>query len=180
MKLRLLSIARYIARAILIAFATLYFLIDVLFLSLLRPLRRRLMALRLLQRMQAWVDGQNRYVALLLLGVPWVILEPIKPVAFVLFAHKRHLAATVLIVVGEIIKLTLVDQIFHMTRPKLMTFAWFAWGYGKWQAALAYLRSLPAWRRIVRTYRSTRAWLRRRRRMLIDGLHRWRISQHRE
>lgn len=152
-------IARYVLRAILLALAVLYFLIDLLFLSLLRPLRRRLMALRLLQRLRESVATWNRYAALLLLLVPWAILEPVKPIALYLFAHHHHSTATLLVVGGEIVKLTLLDQVFDMTKPKLMTFAWFAWGYGRWQAALERLRALPAWRRVRAWYRTVRAWL---------------------
>jgi len=75
--------------------------------------------------------GLNRYAALVLLVVPWLVLEPIKPVAFLLFARKHHLAATLLIVVGEVVKLTLFEQLFDMAKPKLMSFGWFAWGYGR-------------------------------------------------
>src|SRR5262249_35701896 len=137
-----------------------YFLIDLVFLSILRPLRRRFMALHLVQRMRAWVSRLNRYAALLLLAIPWLILEPVKPIGFLLFAHHRHLAGTLLIVAGEIVKLTLFEQLFDMTKPQLMTFAWFAWGYSRWQVALAYLRSLPAWRRVRNWYRASRGWIR--------------------
>ena len=116
------------------------------------------MALRWNRRMRAWVSTLNPYSALLLLLVPWLILEPIKPIGFLLLAHQHHLAATLLIVVGEVVKLTLFEQLFDMTRPKLMSFRWFAWGYGRWRAALEYVRSLPVWRKMLRCYRTVRAW----------------------
>lgn len=162
MRDRLRRLPRQVLRAVLIALATLYFLIDLIFLSIVRPLARRLMALRLMQRLRAWVGTLNRYAALMLLIVPWLILEPIKPFGFILFAHRQHAAATVLIVGGEIVKLTLFEQLFDMTKPKLMTFAWFAWAYGRWQAALRILRSLPAWRKVLHWYRAMRAWVIRR------------------
>ncbi|MEJ0019193.1 MAG: hypothetical protein WDN25_22100 [Acetobacteraceae bacterium] len=152
-------IPHLLLRALLILFATVYFLIDVLFLSAIRPLRRRLMGLRLAQRLRKWVSGLNRYAALALLAVPWALLEPLKPIGLYLFAHHRHTSATVLIVIGEIVKLTLLDQIFDMTKPKLLTFPWFAWGYARWEAVLARLRSLPLWQRIVYRYRMARAWV---------------------
>jgi len=55
------------------------------------------------------------YASLVLLLVPWLILEPIKPVGFLLFSHKHHLAATLLITGGEVVKLTLFEQPFDMT-----------------------------------------------------------------
>jgi hypothetical protein len=65
--------------------------------------------------------------------------------------------------VGEVVKLTLFEQLFDMTRPKLMSFRWFAWSYNKWRATIGYLRSLPLWRRMLDWHRTVRAWVRRRR-----------------
>jgi hypothetical protein len=44
-----------------------------------------------------------------------------------------------------------------------MTFSWFAWGYRNWRAALEYLRSLAAWQRLLRWYRTVRVWIERQR-----------------
>ena len=157
----IVKVLRYAARAILLAVVFLYFLIDLIFFSVVRPLRRRLVALKWVKVLRNWVGTLNRYGALLLLLVPWPILEPIKPIGFLLFAHKHHLAATLLIVVGEVVKLTLFEQLFDMTKPKLMSFRWFAWCYSKWRAAIEYLRSLPLWRRMLSWYRSVRVRVRR-------------------
>jgi hypothetical protein len=154
------TVLRYAARAILLAAAILYFLIDFIFLSVVRPVRRRLMALNWVRRLRDRVSTLNRYAALLLLLVPWLILEPIKPIGFLLFAHKHHLAATLLIVGSEVVKLTLFEQLFDMTRPKLMSFAWFAWCYNRWRTAMDYMRTLPVWHRMLNWYRTVRAWLR--------------------
>jgi hypothetical protein len=145
------------ARAVLLTVAVLYFLIDLIFLSVVRPLRRRIMALSWMRKSREWVGQLNRYAALLLLLVPWLILEPIKPIGFLLFSHKQHLAATLLIVGGEVVKLTLFEQLFDMTRPKLMSFQWFAWSYSRWQAAIERLRSLPVWHKMLSLYRAVRS-----------------------
>jgi len=159
---RIAKVLRYAVRAVLLAVALLYFLIDLIFLSFVRPLRRRLMALKWVRSLRGWVGTLNRYAALLLLVVPWLILEPIKPLGFILFRHKHHLAATLLIIGGELIKLSLFEQLFDMTKPKLMSFLWFARCYNAWQAAIAYLRSLLVWRRMLELYRTVRTWVRRR------------------
>jgi hypothetical protein len=109
------------------------------------------------------VGKLNRYASLVLLLVPWLILEPIKPIGFLLFSHKHHLAATLLIVGGEVVKLTLFEQLFDMTRLKLMSFRWFAWSYSRWQAAIEYLRSLPLWHKMHDRYVTVRAWTLRQR-----------------
>jgi hypothetical protein len=153
-------ILRHTARAILLTVAVLYFVIDLIFLSVVRPLRRRLMALKWIRGLREWVSTLNRYGVLLLLLLPWLILEPIKPIGFLLFTRKHHVAATTLIIVGEVVKLTLFEQLFDMARPKLMTFGWFAWCYNRWRAAIEYLRSLPLWRAMLSWYRTVRAWVR--------------------
>jgi hypothetical protein len=159
---RILKLLRHVARAILLAVVALYFLIDLIFFSVIRPLRRHVMALSWIKNLRKWVGRRNRYSALLLLLVPWLILEPVKPIGFLLFAHKHHLAATLLIVGGEMMKLTLFEQLFDMTKPKLMSFRWFAWCYCRWRATIEYLRSLPLWSRMLGLYRTVGAWVRHR------------------
>src|ERR1700730_17765562 len=118
------------------------------------------MVLKWVRELREWVSTLNPYSALLLLLVPWLILEPIKPIGFVLLAHKHHLAATLLIVVGEVVKLTLFEQLFDMTKPKLMSFRWFAWSYNRWRAIIEYLRSLPLWRGMLEWHRTVGGWVR--------------------
>ena len=154
---RTIRVLRYAGRSIILTVAFLYFLIDLTFFSIIRPLRRRLMTLKWVRRLREWVGTLNRYASLVLLLVPWLILEPIKPIGFVLLAHKHHLAATLLIVLGEVVKLTLFEQLFDMTKPKLMSFRWFAWCYGRWRAAIEYMRSLPVWHKMLSWYCTVRA-----------------------
>jgi hypothetical protein len=82
---KLLQMRRRIGCAILYRIAATYFIVDLLFLSFIRPLRRRLMGGG---RLHNWVEGLNRYVALSLVLVPLAILEPIKPVGFYLTALR--------------------------------------------------------------------------------------------
>ena len=156
---RITRVLRPLARAILLTIATLYFLIDLIFYSIIHPLRRRIMALRWIRRLREWVTALNRYAALLLLLVPWLMLEPLKPSGLLLFARKHHLAATLIIAAGEVVKLTVFEQLFDMTKPKLMTLPWFAWCYGKWRAAIEHLRSLVVWRRMLDWSRAIRGWM---------------------
>src|SRR5882672_7550971 len=117
------------------------------------------MALRPMLRLRLWIEGLNRYVALLLLLIPWAIMEPVKPLSMVLYVHHHKLLATGLIVGTEIIKLTLFEQVFDMAKPQLLSFRWFAWGYGYWQATLAYCKALPLYQRAVAVVRRLKAWI---------------------
>ena len=156
------EVSRRVARAILLTVAALYFLIDLIFLSMVRALRRRIMDLTWVRQSREWIGELNRYTAFLLLLVPWLILEPIKPIGFLLFSHKHHLAATLLVVGGEVVKLTLFEQLFDMIKPKLMSFHWFARSYSKWRNAIDYLRSLTVWRRMRDWHDTLQVWVQRR------------------
>jgi hypothetical protein len=93
--------------------------------------------------------------SLCLLLVPWLIVEPLKPLGFLLFHRHHHLAATTVIVAGELGKLATFDQLFDMAKPKLLTLHWFARLYDTWREALHRLRRLFAWPRL----RVWRDWL---------------------
>jgi hypothetical protein len=140
-----MHLIRRIGRKILLALALIYFLLDLFFLSVVRPIRQHVMAWRWVRRMRDWVLTLNPYVALSLLLVPWLILEPLKPLGFILFRRHHHLAGTLVIVLSELAKLAIFDQLLDMTKPKLLTLHWFAQLYETWQAALDRLRKLFAW-----------------------------------
>jgi hypothetical protein len=142
---------RRIGRVVLYGLAAVYFVIDLAFLSFIRPLRRRLLGSG---RLHAWIEGLNRYVALSLVLVPLAILEPVKPVAFYLTAKGHLLGGGAVLILGEIIKVTLVEQGIEITKPKLMSFRWFAWAYSHWEAVMDRLRSIEAWQAIRRQFRT--------------------------
>ena len=67
------------------ALVTVYFVIDLVFEAVARPLSAWIGRLRILQPLNAWIAGLRPYPALALFSVPVVILEPVKPVgAFLL------------------------------------------------------------------------------------------------
>ena len=148
---------RRIGWAILYAIAAVYFTVDLAFLSLIRPLRRRLLGGG---RIHGWIDGLNCYAALSLVLVPLAILEPVKPLGFYLTAKGHLVSGGSLIAMGEIVKVTLVEQVIEITKPKLLSFRWFAWMYGHWEAVLDRLRSIRAWQAIKREVQSTLARVR--------------------
>ena len=149
---------RRIGRAVLYGLAAIYFIIDLAFLSFIRPLRHRLLGSG---RLHAWIGGLNRYVALSLVLVPLAILEPVKPVAFYLTAKGHVLSGGAVLILGEIIKVTLVEQAIEITKPKLMSFRWFAWAYGQWEAVIDRLRAIDAWQAIRRQFHAIVARVRR-------------------
>lgn len=139
----LIRILRRIGHGIIVVIAVLWFLIDVVFLSMVRPLRDYITRWRWVQTIRTWVCTLGPYGSLVVVAIPFLLLEPVKPLGALLFHHGHHRSAFWLIGSGELLKLTIVDQLFEMTKPKLLTFRWFVWVYGKIEAVMTVLRNLP-------------------------------------
>ena len=92
--------------------------------------------------------------------VPLAILEPVKPLGFYLTAKGHLVSGSSVIAMGEIVKVTLVEQVIEITKPKLLSFHWFAWVYGHWETVLGRLRSFRAWQAMKREVQSTVARVR--------------------
>jgi hypothetical protein len=136
--------------------AGLYFTVDVLFVALAKPIADWLSRFQFLNKLRDWIISLRPYPSLFLFILPLIVLEPVKPVSLYL-AGTGHVAfgATVF-VVGEILKLILVERLFRLTREKLMSIPAFAWGYGKYQFAKNWVTSLEAWQTMRRWTRVAR------------------------
>src|SRR5262249_41460179 len=99
--------------------AFLYFLIDALFLPPLRLLGRWLGGFKLFMRLGEWPRTLGPYQPLALFPAPLIIPEPVKPVAAYLAAKGHYMRSIAVLVVGEILKVTIVERLFHVGRRKL-------------------------------------------------------------
>lgn len=147
---------RRCARVILAVIAIIYLVVDALFLTAVHPLSRWLSRWPVLARLRHWVAAQNRYVALALVFVPLLLLEPLKPLSVYLIAKKYVAAGAVVLIASEVTKIVLVERMFQITKPKLLTFIWFARGYDALQRWIGYLTALPVTQAIRRRYRRIR------------------------
>ena len=152
--------------------AFVYFLVDALFLPPLRLLGRWLGGFNLFARLGDWVRTLRPYQTLALFLVPLIILEPVKPVAAYLAAKGQYTRSITVLVIGEILKVTIVERLFHVGRPKLMMIPAFAWTYNYVMAWYAWFEALPPWQAVMRhvravkaqaraVWRRLRAWFRR-------------------
>jgi len=156
--------ARRIAKAfkpIVVVFATLYFLIDAIFFSLIKPLGTWLSKLPIFQWIGRWIRSLGPYPTLALFAVPLIVLEPVKPVGLYLIASGNVIDGTVLIGLGEIAKITIVERIFHAGRDKLMTIPAFAWSYKRVMSLRAYLQTLAVWQAMLKAVRAIKETARR-------------------
>jgi hypothetical protein len=159
---RLLKPVTYILAAI-------YFLVDAVFMAVAAPISRWLERNFEFKRLRAWIRSLPPYASLALFSVPVIILEPIKPVAAYLAATGQVLSGAVTFIIGELLKLVLVERLFHLTRDKLMRIPAFAWAYGKFAEMRAWLQATEAWRVVRAVSRAAREYVVRARARLVGG-----------
>ena len=79
-----------------------------------------------LARARAWIKSLGPYQSLMLLIVPVCLVEPMK-LAAVAVAGKGHwIVGTGMIVAAYAASLLLVERLFLIVKPKLLTLPWFA------------------------------------------------------
>ena len=138
-----------------------YFLIDALFVAFIRPIGRWIEKAPALLRITAWIESLGPYQSLFLFIVPLLVLEPVKPVGLYLIGTGRLIAGVGFLIVGEAVKILVLERLFHITRPKLMSFRAFAWVYYRVTRIFAYFRSLRVWKSAHKWFEEIRALTRR-------------------
>jgi hypothetical protein len=137
--------------------AVVYFLVDLIFAGLARPISEWVSSVS--RRLRNWIRSLPPYPSLALFSVPVILLEPVKPIAAYLAATGQFLSATLTFVSGELVKLVLVERLFDLTRDKLLKIPAFAWAYRNYQRAKAWLEATEAWQIIRMMGRSVLAHL---------------------
>nr|WP_249797795.1 hypothetical protein [Bradyrhizobium sp. 199] len=130
-----------------------------------------------LERLRTWIRSLPPYASLALFSVPVIILEPVKPVAAYLAATGQVVSGAVTFIVGELLKLVLVERLFHLTRDKLMRIPAFAWAYGKFAEVRAWIQATEAWRAIRVVSRAVRDSVARARARLVSSFSRLATSR---
>jgi hypothetical protein len=137
-----------ILKAVTYLLAVVYFLVDAAFIAVAKPLSNWVARHVVLRKLRVWIRSLRPYPSLALFSVPVIILEPVKPVAAYLAATGQIVSSVLTLIVGELLKLVLVERLFSLTRDKLMKIPAFAWAYGKFRQAKAWLEATEAWRTI--------------------------------
>ena len=128
------------------AAVTVYFVADLVFEAVAVPLSAWIGRLQFLRPLNAWIAGLRPYPALALFSVPLVILEPVKPVGALLVSAGHVVEGALTIVAGEILKITLVERLFRLTRDRLMQIPVFATLYRNWTGFHEWVTSSEIWR----------------------------------
>jgi hypothetical protein len=141
------------------ALAVLYFLADAAFMALAKPISDWLGRHLVLRRLRAWIRSLRPYPSLALFSIPVIVLEPVKPVSAYLAANGQIVSSVVTLIVGELLKLVLVERLFRLTRDKLMKIPAFAWAYTKFREAKAWLANTEAWKAVCAISKAARQYL---------------------
>jgi hypothetical protein len=150
-----------ILKSITYVLAAVYFLVDAVFVSVAKPISNWVAKHLVLRRLRAWIRSLRPYPSLALFSVPVIILEPVKPVAAYLAATGQMLGSLLTLIIGELLKLVLVERLFSLTRDKLMKIPTFAWAYGKFRQAKAWLEATQAWQTMQSLSRAARDYVAR-------------------
>ena len=139
--------------------AAVYFLMDAAFIVLAKPISNWIARHLVLRKLRAWIRSLRPYPSLALFSVPLIILEPVKPVAAYLAATGQIVSSVLTLIVGELLKLVLVERLFSLTRDKLMKIPAFAWAYAKFRQAKAWLEATEAWQTIRSVSKAARNYV---------------------
>ena len=145
-----------IVKPFVVVFAAIWFLADAIFATIAHPLARWIGEHWVFSRLRTWIRSLRPYPALALFAVPVIILEPVKPVAAYLAATGHVWLGLAILIVGEILKLVLVERLFSINRDKLLSIPAFAWAYGKYRLVMDRLEAMEAWQMVRRWSRVAR------------------------
>jgi hypothetical protein len=132
--------------------ATVYFMVDAVFLKVAAPIARWMGRKRIFIRLRKWIGSLRPYPSLALFAAPVILLEPVKPVAAYLVASGNFSVGMMVLIAGELLKLVIIERLFKLCRLKLLKIPIFAWGYGHWQDGVNWIVSMKAWQ-------AARLWL---------------------
>jgi hypothetical protein len=94
--------------------------------------------------------------------VPVILLEPAKPLSCYLIGTGHFFAGAVVFITAEVLKLTVVERLFHLNKKKLLSIPVFAWGYGYWRRMMNAVQSLEVWKAARKLVTNARSLLRAR------------------
>ena len=122
-----------ILKPIVALLAVIYFLVDAVFMPVAKRISDWVAQHWVMKRVRAWIVSLPPYPTLLLFVVPVAILEPLKPISLYLMGVGDVTLGMTVLVVGELLKLVLIERLFNLSRDKLMAIPAFAWSYGKYR-----------------------------------------------
>jgi hypothetical protein len=154
------GILRFVVGAVVIGYA----ILDSLLFPLFRPLVRRLSAHWVFTGIGATLQKLPPYIVLLILAVPFVVLEPLKVFALYWFALGHLIQGGILLIVAHGASILTLERLYHAGKPQLMKIGWFkrvmTWLGGLRDAALKLAKPTAAWQWAAGVSSAVRDWFR--------------------
>jgi hypothetical protein len=101
--------------------------VDEILRPIYRPVVRAILEHPFFAFLERQVAALPRWAILIVFAVPFLVAEPLKLVAVILFAKGRAVLGVITFVIAQLLTFILVERIFHAGRAKLLTYWWFAW-----------------------------------------------------
>jgi hypothetical protein len=159
-----MSLVRLVARVIATVIVLFWTALDILIFQPLRPLIAWLSRLKFFETIGALIGRTPPYGVLVLLAVPFVLIEPLKIVALYWIATGLVIRGAILMVFSYVLSILTLDRIYHAGRGPLMRIGWFArlmaWIVGLRDMALGGVKATAAWKWASARARSVRQWAR--------------------
>jgi hypothetical protein len=76
--------------------------------------------------LRGFIEGLGPYQSLVLLALPTSLVEPLKLIAVVVLGKGHWITGSFMIVGAYAASLLLVERLFRIVKPKLLTLPWFA------------------------------------------------------
>jgi hypothetical protein len=80
----------------------------------------------MMKRWRRFIQHLNPYIALTLLAVPLVIVEPLKLIAIFILGTGHWITGSAVMLFAYAGSLFVVERLFKIVKPKLLTLPWFA------------------------------------------------------
>ena len=155
------TILKTIFEPLVVVVAAVYFVIDAVALSILKPLLRKIANLKFFRLIASWIASLGPHSTLVLLVIPFVLLEPIKPFSAYLIASGHFINGMLVLALGEVLKIIIVERIFYIGRDKLMTIDEFARAYNFVSGWLTWVQALPPWQAVKLNFDGFIHWTRK-------------------
>ena len=136
-------------KKLLLSSLALFLLVEEWLWDMLTALGRRLTVWLHLAAFERWLARTTPKVAMAALLLPVLLILPVKFVGLLLFAHGRIVQGIGLLIAAKLFATLLISRMFAITRPQLLTFAWFSrlystvtrwlnWAHGRIHATWVY------------------------------------------
>jgi hypothetical protein len=79
----------------------------------------------------AFINKLPIFIVVIIYGIPFLIVEPLKAVLLWLMATGHFLFGLISLIILQTFGLSLLALVFDLTRERLLTLRWFAWCYDK-------------------------------------------------